>query len=128
MRALVQRVLEASVEVAGEVVGRTGPGLVVLLGVSRNDTEDEARYIVGKTADLRIFNDEDGKFYFSARDTGAELLVVSQFTLYGDTQKGEGRALSMLPAPSLRCSYTTALCSASGTRASRWPPGPSRPT
>ena len=88
MRALVQRVLEASVEVAGEVVGRTGPGLVVLLGVSRNDTEDEARYIVGKTADLRVFNDEDGKFNLSARDTNAELLVVSQFTLYGDTRKG----------------------------------------
>ena len=83
------------------MVGRTGPGLVVLLGVSRNDTEDEARYIVGKTADLRIFNDEDGKFNLSARDTGAELLVVSQFTLYGDTRKGRRPSFVDAASPDL---------------------------
>ena len=88
MRALVQRVAEASVTVGSEVIGRIGAGLVVLVGVSREDTEDEARHIVGKVANLRIFNDDEGRFNRSALDTGAELLVVSQFTLYGDTRKG----------------------------------------
>ena len=88
MRCLVQRVSEASVTVGSEVVGRIGAGLVVLVGVSREDTEDESRHIVGKVANLRIFNDDEGRFNRSALDTGAELLVVSQFTLYGDTRKG----------------------------------------
>ena len=88
MRALVQRVSEASVEVGGEPVGTIGQGLLVLLGVSRDDGEDEARYIVGKAANLRIFNDEAGQFNRSALDIGAEFLIVSQFTLYGDTRKG----------------------------------------
>ena len=88
MRALVQRVSEASVEVDGESVGTIGPGLLILLGISRDDGEDEARYMVGKTVNLRIFNDEAGKFNHSALDIGAELLIVSQFTLYGDTRKG----------------------------------------
>ena len=88
MRALLQRVSQASVEVDSHVVGSIGPGLVVLLGVAQNDTEDEARHIVNKTANLRIFNDEEGRFNRSAVDVGAELLIVSQFTLYGDTRKG----------------------------------------
>ena len=88
MRALVQRVVEASVETDGEVVGRIGRGLLVLLGVSRQDGEDQVDYIVGKTANLRVFPDEEGKFNRSALDIGAELLVVSQFTLYADTRKG----------------------------------------
>ncbi len=88
MRALVQRVSEASVTVGAEVVGSIGPGLVVLLGVSRDDGEEEARHIVGKVVNLRILADEEGKFNRSALDTGAELLVISQFTLYGDTRKG----------------------------------------
>ena len=88
MRALVQRVTEASVTVDGEVVGSIGRGLVVLLGVSRDDTPEEARHVAGKVANLRIFYDEEGKFNRSALDIGAELLLVSQFTLYGDTRKG----------------------------------------
>ena len=71
-----------------EVVGSIGPGLVVLVGISREDGPEEAEYVVAKTVNLRIFNDEAGRFNLSALDTGAELLVVSQFTLYGDTRRG----------------------------------------
>ena len=88
MRALVQRVSEASVSVAAEIVGRIGPGLVILLGVSRHDSDEDASYIVGKAVNLRIFADDQERFNRSALDIGAELLVVSQFTLYGDTRKG----------------------------------------
>ena len=88
MRALIQRVSKASVSVDDEIVGQSGPGFVVLLGISKDDTEDEARYIVGKVVNLRVFNDADGKFNNSALDVRAELLVVSQFTLYADTRKG----------------------------------------
>ncbi len=78
----------ASVEVDGETIGSIGPGLVVLLGISREDTEKEAAYLASKTTNLRIFSDADGRFNLSALDVGAELLLVSQFTLYGDTRKG----------------------------------------
>ncbi len=88
MRALIQRVSEASVTVGADVVGAIGPGLVVLVGFSGTDRDEQALHIVNKTANLRIFNDEDGKFHRSALDIGAELLIVSQFTLYGDTRKG----------------------------------------
>ncbi len=71
-----------------ETLGSVGSGLVVLLGVGRNDSEETARYIVDKVVNLRIFADEDGKFDRSALDIGAELLIVSQFTLYGDTRRG----------------------------------------
>ena len=71
-----------------EVVGSIGPGLVVLVGISQEDGPDEAGYIVGKTVNLRIFDDEAGRFDLSALDVGAELLVVSQFTLYGDMRRG----------------------------------------
>ena len=88
MRALLQRVSRASVTVGENEVGSIGPGLVVLLGVSHDDGEDEARHIVDKTTNLRIFADDEGRFNHAALDIGAELLVVSQFTLYGDTRKG----------------------------------------
>mgnify|MGYP002859363663 CR=1 FL=1 len=88
MRALIQRVSEASVTVEADVIGRIGTGLVVLVGISGTDSEEEARYIVNKTKNLRIFNDDDGKFNRSALDIRAELLIVSQFTLYGNTRKG----------------------------------------
>jgi D-tyrosyl-tRNA(Tyr) deacylase len=88
VRALIQRVANASVTVGREVVGSIGPGLVVLVGISREDGPEEAEYVVAKTVNLRIFNDEAGRFNLSALDTGAELLVVSQFTLYGDTRRG----------------------------------------
>jgi len=88
MRAVLQRVIRASATVGGEVVGEIGAGLLVLLGVSRSDTERDAEYLAGKVTQLRIFNDESGRMNRSLLDVGGELLVVSQFTLYGDTQKG----------------------------------------
>ena len=88
MRAVLQRVREASVTVAGETVGSIGRGLVVLLAVGRDDGPDDAAYLVEKTANLRIFPGDDGHMDRSALETGAELLVVSQFTLYSDTRKG----------------------------------------
>jgi D-tyrosyl-tRNA(Tyr) deacylase len=88
VRALLQRVSRASVSINGEVVGRIGPGFVVLLGIAREDTVEDARYLVEKTVNLRVFSDAEGKFNLSALDTRGELLVVSQFTLYADTRKG----------------------------------------
>lgn len=88
MKALLQRVTGASVSVGDEVVGRIGPGLVVLVGVAAGDTAEDARYLARRTVELRIFADEASKFNLSARDTGGELLVVSQFTLLADTRKG----------------------------------------
>ena len=88
MRALIQRVSQAAVSVNEDTVGQIGPGLVVLVGISRNDQESDADYIVSKTLNLRIFADEEGRFNLSALDTEAELLVISQFTLYADTRKG----------------------------------------
>ncbi len=88
MRAILQRVREASVSVAGEIIGEIERGLVILLGVKMGDTETDARHLAEKCINLRIFPDEEGKFNLSALDTEAELLVISQFTLYGDTRKG----------------------------------------
>lgn len=88
MRALVQRVTEASVEVEGGEVGRIGPGLLALLGVAAEDEEADAEYLVPKIANLRIFADGDSRFNLSALDVNAEVLVVSQFTLYADTRRG----------------------------------------
>ena len=85
MRAVVQRVREASVTVAGEIVGACGPGLVVLLGVAAEDGEAEAERLAAKIARLRIFENEDGRFDRSLLDTGGEALVVSQFTLIADS-------------------------------------------
>lgn len=88
MRAVVQRVSRASVTVAGEVTGEIGPGLLVLLGVNSSDTAKEADYLADKVANLRIFADDHDKMNRSVIDTGGAILVVSQFTLYGDCRKG----------------------------------------
>jgi D-tyrosyl-tRNA(Tyr) deacylase len=88
MRAVVQRVSEASVRVEGRTVGRIGSGLAVLLGVAPQDGEAEADYMAGKIAGLRIFADPDGRMNLSVGDCGGEVLLVSQFTLYGDCRKG----------------------------------------
>jgi D-aminoacyl-tRNA deacylase len=99
MRALIQRVASASVEVAGEIVGRTGPGLLVLLGVGQDDTEAEARMLADKTAGLRIFADEAGRFNHSLLEFGGGVLVVSQFTLYADTRRGRRPGFSAAAPP-----------------------------
>ena len=88
MRAVVQRVTRAKVTVADAVVGEIKQGLVVLLGVSRDDSESDAEYLAGKIVSLRIFDDADGKMNLSVRDINAGILVVSQFTLYGDVRRG----------------------------------------
>lgn len=88
MRAVVQRVHESEVRIDGESVGKIGPGLMVLLGVGTGDTEKDADFLAEKMVNLRIFEDENGKMNRSLLDAGAEMLVVSQFTLYGDCRKG----------------------------------------
>lgn len=88
MRVLVQRVTEASVTVAGARIGAIGPGLLLLVGVTMTDDAEDARYLAGKVANLRVFEDEAGKMNRSALECGYAALVVSQFTLYGDTRKG----------------------------------------
>lgn len=88
MRAVVQRARQASVTVAGEVTGVIGPGLLVLLGVGGGDSEKDADYLAGKVFNLRIFADNADKMNLSVGETGGAVLVVSQFTLYGDCRKG----------------------------------------
>jgi len=88
MRALVQRVKEARVEVKGSLVGTIGPGLLIFLGVGQDDTEKDSHYLADKIAYLRIFSDAVGAMNLSLMDTGGAALVVSQFTLVGDCRKG----------------------------------------
>ncbi len=88
MKAVVQRVTHSSVEVDGAVVGAIGRGLVVLVGVARDDKEEDARLLADKVVNLRILPDSEGKFNLSALETFAEILAVSQFTLFADTSKG----------------------------------------
>jgi D-tyrosyl-tRNA(Tyr) deacylase len=88
MKLVIQRVREASVSVDGEQVSKIGPGLLVLVGVSHDDTLFDAGFLARKTAALRIFNDAEGRMNLSVRDVGGQLVCVSQFTLYGDCGKG----------------------------------------
>ena len=100
MRAVVQRVTEARVRVGDRVTGEIGPGLVVLVGIGKGDTPDDVRYIAGKIRDARIFESEDGKpMDRSVVDTGGAVLVVSQFTLYGDMRKGRRPSFDAAAAP-----------------------------
>ena len=99
MRAVVQRVSEASVEVSGEIVGEIGPGLAVLVGVKQGDTEADARYLAEKTAHLRVFNDSEGRMNLSLLERGGGVLVVSQFTLYGDARRGRRPSYAEAAAP-----------------------------
>ena len=101
MRALIQRVAEASVEIDGTTHGRIGRGLLLFLGVCCGDTEREARYLADKCVNMRIFSDSAGKFNLSALETQAQVLVVSQFTLYGDTRKGRRPSFTAAAPPSL---------------------------
>jgi D-tyrosyl-tRNA(Tyr) deacylase len=88
MRAVVQKVSEARVSVRGEVSGEIGRGILLLLGIGRGDLEKDADYLINKVLNLRIFEDDEDKMNLSLKDIGGSLLVVSQFTLHGDTRKG----------------------------------------
>jgi D-aminoacyl-tRNA deacylase len=88
MRLVVQRVSRASVEVDGRTVAQIGPGLLVLVGVGQGEDRDEAQWLASKICHLRIFEDDEGKMNRSLSDVGGEVLVVPQFTLYGDARKG----------------------------------------
>lgn len=101
MRAVIQRVKKASVKVDDQVVGAIDHGLLVLLGVHEDDTKDDLDYIYSKTKDLRIFEDENEKMNLSLKDISGSLLVVSQFTLYGDARKGKRPSFSESAGPDL---------------------------
>lgn len=99
MRAVIQRVFRAKVSVGGETVGEIGRGVLLFLGVSGRDSEKEADYILNKTLNLRIFEDANEKMNLSLLDIGGEILVVSQFTLYGDARKGRRPSFIEAAAP-----------------------------
>jgi D-aminoacyl-tRNA deacylase len=99
MRIVVQRVSQARVEVEGKSVGQIGAGLLVLLGVAKQDTRTDADYLADKVTGLRIFADEAGKMNRSVAETGGALLVVSQFTLYGDCRKGRRPGFELAAPP-----------------------------
>jgi len=99
MRALVQRVSEASVAVEDVIAGQIGRGVLVFLGIHLNDTEANADYLASKVIQLRIFPGQDGKMNLSLRDVAGEMLVVSQFTLYGETRKGNRPSYSQAARP-----------------------------
>ena len=88
MRTVVQRVRSSSVEIDGKIVGKIDKGLMILVGIRHDDTKKQVEWMADKIKKLRIFEDEDGKMNLSAKDVGAEYLIVSQFTLYGDCKKG----------------------------------------
>lgn len=101
MRAILQRVTYGRVSVSGKVVGQTGPGFVILLGVTHTDTAAEAKKLAEKTANLRVFEDAQGKMNLSALDVGAGMLVISQFTLYADARKGRRPSFTDAAAPDI---------------------------
>ena len=101
MRAVVQRVTHASVTIDGEIAGEIGNGLVVLLGIARDDTKDDADYLAPKIVALRIFDDAEGRMNVSVKDIDGGLLIVSQFTLYGDVRRGLRPSWSDAAAPEI---------------------------
>ena len=105
MRAVIQRVSEASVRVDGEVSGAIDGGLLILLGVGEDDSDSDLNYIYDKTVGLRVFEDEQGKMNRSVVDVGGSLLVVSQFTLYGDVRRGKRPSFTAAAKPELANHY-----------------------
>lgn len=88
MRVVLQRTTDAEVRIAGEIKGRIEQGFVALVGITHSDTEEDIQYLVNKTVNLRVFEDENGKMNLSLMDIGGSILSISQFTLYGDCRKG----------------------------------------
>ena len=101
MRLLIQRVSHAQVSVNKQVTGKIGPGLLVLVGITHTDTEKDVEYLAERCVKLRIFNDDDGKMNRSLQDIGGEMLIISQFTLYADTRKGNRPGYSDAALPEL---------------------------
>jgi D-tyrosyl-tRNA(Tyr) deacylase len=99
MRVIVQRVKQASVSVAGQIVGAIGPGLLILVGVRTGDTVAQAQWLASKIAALRVFDDEQGKLNRSVLDVGGSILAVSQFTLYADARKGRRPSYAQAAPP-----------------------------
>ena len=110
MRAVVQRVSSASVTVRGEVVGAIDRGLLVLLGVAHDDTQADVIYTAAKVVGLRIFEDDEGKMNRSLAETGGAMLVVSQFTLYGDCRKGRRPSFIEAARPELASALYESFC------------------
>jgi D-tyrosyl-tRNA(Tyr) deacylase len=101
LKALVQRVQSCDVKVGGEMIGSTGHGILVFLGVGKWDTEKEVDYLAGKITDLRIFEDQEGRMNLSLKDIGGEAMVVSQFTLMADTSGGNRPGFAKAAPPEL---------------------------
>jgi D-tyrosyl-tRNA(Tyr) deacylase len=121
MRAVVQRVSEASVTIAGDVVGRIGRGLLVLVGVEQGDANGDADWLAGKIAALRIFSDAEGKMNLAVRDVGGETLVVSQFTLLADTARGNRPGFTRAARPEEAVPLYERFAAALGEAAGRPP-------
>ena len=110
MRAVIQRVLESSVTVDGEIVGSIGKGFLILLGVEDGDAESDAIYLANKTVGLRVFPDADNKMNLDVVQVGGKILVVSQFTLLGDCRKGRRPAFTNAASPEVASSLYRAFC------------------
>lgn len=105
MRAVLQRVSEAQVRVDGVVIGEIGPGFLILLGIEAEDTDEDLAYVLNKTIGLRVFPDEQGRFNLDPGQAGAEMLVVSQFTLLGDCRHGRRPSFTAAAPPEVAAEY-----------------------
>jgi len=119
MRAVIQRTLEASVAINGEIISRIGPGLLVLLGVEEIDDATDVEWLAGKIAKMRIFGDAEGKMNLSVAETGGEVMVVSQFTLHASTKKGNRPSFIRAAAPARSEPLYEAFCAAIGRETGR---------
>jgi D-tyrosyl-tRNA(Tyr) deacylase len=116
MRAVVQRVAEARVTVDGRVAGAIGPGLLLLVGAGRGDGEEDALWVARKVAELRVFEDEGGRLNRSVEEAGGAVLVVSQFTLYGDCRKGRRPSFDRALSPEAARGLVEGVCRALAAR------------